>query len=162
MQNTNNIISIQIPQKELDSALSKIQEAHQILSPYLIALTLAERKAMPKMNEKTVPFVEKALNYMESEPTLTPGYLDTEEMRLDFQAAQQLTQVAREAQQLTSKLEDTITLTGSEAYIAALAYYHAIKGAARVNASGAKPIYEDLKKRFAFNGRRTKKPEGLE
>ncbi len=157
MQSTNNVISIQVSKKELDSAKAKLREAYEILKPYLVALTPEERKELPKMSDKTVPFVEKTLSYMENKPELNPGYLDAKEMSLDFHAAQDLTDVAREAQRITSGLNDTIMLTGSEAYVASLAYYHAIKGATRVNAPGAKPIYEDLKKRFAFNGRRNSK-----
>ncbi len=161
MQNTNNVISIQIPQEELDSAMAKLQEVFNQLSPYLVALTTEERKTLPKMSDKTIPFVEKTMGYMNSDPTLSPTYVDVEEMQIDFQAARELTQVLREAQRICSGLNDTIMLTGSEAYVAALAYYHAIKGASRINVPGAKPIYEDLRKRFATTSRRPDSTEAV-
>lgn len=101
------------------------------------------------------------MSYINSEPSLTPAYVDVEEMEIDFQAAQQLTQVLREAHRICSGLNDTIMLTGSEAYVAALVYYHAIKGASRANMPGAKPIYEDLRKRFATTSRRPASTEAL-
>ncbi len=155
MKNTNNVVSIQAPDKDLKSALNKLEEAQAILAPYLIALTAEERKTLPKMSDKTIPFVEKAIDYIESKPALKPAYIDVEEMRIDFQAAQKLTKVLRMAQQICSRLDDTIMLSGSEAYVAALSYYHAIKGASKVNVPDAKPVYDDLKKRFVNTSRRS-------
>jgi len=45
-------------------------------------------------------------------------------------------------------LDDTMLLCGSEAYIAVLAFYTYLQGAAKVNVPGAKTIYEDLSTRF--------------
>ncbi len=45
-------------------------------------------------------------------------------------------------------LSDTITLSGSEAYTAALAYYNSVKQAAKANVPNTQPVYEDLRKRF--------------
>ena len=42
-------------------------------------------------------------------------------------------------------------MAGSEAYIASLSYYNSVKMAAKLNVPGAKPIYDDLKKRFTKN-----------
>ena len=40
-------------------------------------------------------------------------------------------------------------LSGSEAYIALLAYYNSVKIASRMNIAGATAIYDDLKQRFS-------------
>lgn len=45
-------------------------------------------------------------------------------------------------------LDDTMMLAGSEAYVAALAFYNAVKGVGRANVPGAALIYEDLRGRF--------------
>jgi hypothetical protein len=47
-----------------------------------------------------------------------------------------------------------MTLSGSEAYVASLAFYNSVKQAARINVPGAKAIAEDLKLRFARQGKR--------
>ena len=41
-----------------------------------------------------------------------------------------------------------MTLSGSEAYVASLAFYNSVKQAAKINIPGAKAISEDLKLRF--------------
>jgi hypothetical protein len=53
------------------------------------------------------------------------------------------------------QLDDTMVLTGSEAYLAVLAFYNYIKGAAKANVTGVQTIYDDLNARFP--GRAAKK-----
>ena len=48
---------------------------------------------------------------------------------------------------------------GHEAYESALAFYNAVKVAARNNVPGAKVIYEDLSQRFPGAGRKTNNVE---
>jgi len=47
-------------------------------------------------------------------------------------------------------------LAGSEAYTGALVYYGSVQMAAKTGQGNAKPIFEDLNRRFAGIGRRTK------
>ena len=54
-------------------------------------------------------------------------------------------------------IEDTVILAGSEAYVAALSYYNAVKQAVKMNVAGAKVIYDDLRTRFEGNGPRSAK-----
>jgi len=51
-------------------------------------------------------------------------------------------------QQLVNLVDDTMLLSGSEAYMASLAFYNYIKGAEKAGVAGADMIYDDLKKRF--------------
>ena len=143
-----NIVSIQIPEKDVATAVKKLQEVKDLLKPYLIALKPDERKKMLTMGDKTLPFVEKAAEYAQTRKDFTPPYVQVDEFLIDLQAVNDLTQVYREAQQLCKNLDDTILLSGSEAYAEALAYYQAIKQAAKRNIPDAKPIYEDLRQRF--------------
>ena len=52
------------------------------------------------------------------------------------------------------RLDDTMTLSGSEAYGAVLTFYNYIKGAAKSNVPGAQTIFDDLSTRFP--GRKVK------
>ena len=126
-----------------------------LLKPYLIALTPAERKNLPKMSDRSTPFVEKVLDYSRTNPEMAPAYLDVNELQIDVQSVRELNQLARQSQKLASGLDDTMMLAGSEAYVASLAYYNSVKVAARLNVPGAKLIHDDLKKRFEAQGRRS-------
>lgn len=56
---TENLISIQIPQADLDAVNTALETINTTLSPYLQALTPQQRKTLPKMSDGTLPFVNK-------------------------------------------------------------------------------------------------------
>lgn len=148
-----NKISISIPEKLYQDVLLKLTEAKallspSLLSPYVIALQAEERRALPKMGDKTFPFVEKALEYAQANPALSPGFIDMPEWQKDNEAHARLTSLYRLAEQLCSSVDDTMMLCGSESYTAALGFYNSVRQAAKMNVTDAKPIAEDLAKRF--------------
>ena len=144
----SNVVSVQITPKEVEDSVKRLKELQSKLQDRLIALQPSERREVPKMSDKTLPFVEKVVDYANSRPEFVPFYLSVEELNIDFKAVNDLKQILREAEQLCQSLNDTITLSGSEAYTAALAYYNSVKQAAKSNVPNAQPVYEDLRKRF--------------
>jgi len=147
-----NRVSIVIPAEVKQSVLQKLTEVDGLLKPFLVALSPEERKVLPKMGDGSSPFVGKALGYCKTDPQFMPSYVNIPEMEIDYNAVVDLTDFAHISLKLSSGLNDTITLSGSEAYVAALSYYNSVKNAAKMNVPGAKPIYEDLKKRFENKG----------
>ncbi len=66
----DNRISLRVTaadQKKINEALKTAQET---LKPYLVALTTEERRTLPKMSDRTTPFVEKALGYAQTNPLI--------------------------------------------------------------------------------------------
>ncbi|MBN3520366.1 hypothetical protein JYB62_10155 [Algoriphagus lutimaris] len=143
--------SIEIPEAVLADALGKLNEARELLAPYLIALTPTQRKDLLKMSDGSRPFVEKVMDYVDSEPQFLPPYLPVEELKKDWGAVKGLGPILNSANLFNDNLSDTLMLAGSESFDGALSYYNTVKYAARMNAPGAKGIYEDLKKRFDKN-----------
>lgn len=144
-----NQVSITINAEDLDKIKQAVTVLNETLKPYLISLSTDQRRQTPKMGDGTVPFVSKAMDYAISNPEFSPPYMDLSEMEVDLNAADELTGVYRPLLQLIQQLDDSIMLSGSEACMAALAYYNTVKIAARMNVPGAKAIYDDLKKHFA-------------
>lgn len=142
------MISAEIPEAELQVVKDALRMIQDTLAPYLIALSPEQRRDIPKMRERTKPFVSKVTAYAVSDAQFVPPYLEVQEMKKDYNMALTLTQIHREVAQLESNLSDTAMLAGSEAYLAALTYYNSVKTAERMSVPGAKSIYEDLKKRF--------------
>lgn len=101
------------------------------------------------MGDSTLPFVQKCLDYCQSNPEFAPVYIDFNGLVGDMKVYNQLVPLYRLALQLENKLNDTTMEAGAESYISALSYYNSVKMAAKVDVPGAKAIYEDLKKRFA-------------
>ena len=143
-----NVVSIQISPEDLKQAQELAAKLDAILKPYLIALKPDERAKLPKMGDKTMPFVEKVTEYCVANPEFVPIYMNVKNLNNDLQAANDLTTVYRSIGQLASSLNDTIMLAGSEAYSNALTYYNSVKEANKKNVPNAKTIFEDLKKRF--------------
>ena len=144
----DNRIAIQIPEADVTEINAAIETLKTKLQPYLIALTPEDRKMLPKMSDKTIPFVDKALDYAQNSPQFAPQDMNLPEMKIDLDALNTLTEFYRPLEQIISGFDDTMMLSGSEAYIAALSYYNSVKMAAKMNVPAAKPIYDDLKERF--------------
>jgi len=62
---------------------------------------------------------------------------------------------------LTTEIDDTMTLAGSEAYSAALSIYKVLKNAASMGQPGAKEASIELKNRFPRARKKTEKVEEL-
>ncbi|MEQ9302195.1 MAG: hypothetical protein RIF33_26680 [Cyclobacteriaceae bacterium] len=150
-----NVISIEIPSADLQAVKDALATIQTTLAPYVLALTPEQRKTIPKMSDGTEPFVAKVMDYATSDPQFAPPYMDVPEMKKDFDAVTQLLPILRIVDQLEDNISDTTMMAGSEAYVAALSYYNSVKMAAKLNIPGAKAIYDDLKKRFEANGRRS-------
>lgn len=147
MPNENNI-NIEIPAEDLKKMLEAVNTLKTLTEKYLIALTPTERKGKLKMGDKSIPFVEKVLEYTKSNPKFIAEFMDVKALENDFKAVLELSNLLRPIDQLASGFNDTILLAGGEALSNALIYYNTVKQAAKNNVPGAKVIYEDLKKRY--------------
>lgn len=154
----DNKIDFIIPEEIVEAVTQHLKEITGALQPFLIALTPEERQAIPKINDKSIPFVEKTLDYTVSAPEFAPPYMNTEELKKDMKVFGLLTPLLRKVDQLKDGLEDTTMQAGAESYLNALTYYNSVKMAARIDVPNAKSISEDLGKRFV----KTKKEDNGE
>ena len=159
--NKENVVSIQIPASDLAEVIAKLNDINSLLKPYLVALTPEQRQQVPKMSDKTQPFVEKVMDYAKSNPEFAPFYMNVGELGIDMKAVHDLTAILQIVRPLCDNLNDTEMMSGSEAYVAALTYCNSVKQAAKLNVPSAKAIHEDLRKRFEGQGPAGKKPKPL-
>ena len=124
--------------------------------PGLITLMPEERAAYLNMGERTVPFVQKAIDYAVRNATFVPTFVNLAELQKDFQAAQYLLQVSKQLAELHNSINDSLLLAGSEAYGAALAIYKNTQQAASHGVAGAVEAADDMGTRFP--GRKPTKP----
>ncbi|MCU7614111.1 hypothetical protein N0B16_06645 [Chryseobacterium sp. GMJ5] len=149
---TNNQISVEIPQTVLDEVSQKLQDCKTLLAPYLKALTADQRKSLFKMGDKTVATVQKVKSYLETNPEFAPAYMDKAEFLKDEAVVTGLSPLSNLTEQLSSDIDDTVMLAGSEALMASMLYYGTAKEAASKGVATAKPVYEDLSQRFSKKG----------
>lgn len=155
---TRNLVSADIPDSDIQKVRDALKTIMDTLLPYLIALTPEERRTMLKMGDGTEPFVEKVLDYIDSNPQFLPAIIFPAEMKKDWKTWNQLVPLLRLVDQLQSNLNDTIMEAGSELYADCLGYYGGVQFGVKMNFPDAKPIEEDLRKRFVGQGRRRKPP----
>lgn len=153
----SNKISI-LPTEEKVAAINeKIKALRDELKELLVVnLTAEDRSNMLHMGGKSVDFVNKSLDYAGLNLPLVPAYLNLDEAKKDLSLVRILTPIIQELNTMSGGLEDLSMVAGSEAYDAALIFYHSLKGANRSQVSGANTIYQDLKSQFP---RATRKKE---
>jgi hypothetical protein len=151
-----NRISIEPSMAVVKEAIGDVTKAYTILKPYLQALAKDERQSLPKMSDKTVSFVEKTDNYTQSHGEFSPAFLDVPEMAKDLGAVKVLKPLLDVLASFHSDVDDTVLLCGSEAFAASRIYYNSVVYAAKQGVQAAKPIAEDLAKRFPGRARKTK------
>lgn len=143
-----NRVSITLSPETIQKVKEAVKVLEDNLQPLLVKISAAERRELPKMGDKTVAFVTKATEYAERNSNIVPAYIDVPELRKDIGTVESLRTIAGELEKLSDQLNDTMMLAGSEAYTAALAFYGAVKVAAKMNQPGAEVIYNELKQRF--------------
>ena len=154
-----NRLSGALTQNDQDRIKSFLAEISIILKPFIQGLSIEERQTLPKMKDKTIPFGDKVLSYCDSNPEFAPNFLDKAELKKDLVLAKALKPIWDAVSVLYSDIDDTMMLAGSEAYEGSLFYYHSVKYAAKKGNVAAKPIIEDLAKRFPGPKSRQKKEE---
>lgn len=147
----HNQISATLTPEDMQEIMDAIGVLQRKL-PFLINMTLDERRTHLKMGDRSVPFVGKSLDYSQTNNHLVPPFLDVTEFDKDMVLINQLTQIERPLLSLAEGINDTKLLAGSEAFSAALLFYQAVKLAAQMNIPGVKSIYEDLRARFPSRG----------
>ncbi|MGC2238357.1 MAG: hypothetical protein WA584_19540 [Pyrinomonadaceae bacterium] len=145
---SENRISIQFSEADAKDINQVIKMLITKFSPYLIALTADDKRAVPKVGDKGAAFMQKSAGYMDANPEFIPMFLDKAEADKDFEGFSAMHEFLRLLAPLVSNMEDTALLCGSEFYRACLNYYDTVKRAAENNVPGARAIYEDLKVYF--------------
>ena len=154
-----NRISIQLSQTDITEINDAIATLAAKLQPILIALEADDKKSLAKIGGKGVSFVDKTVQYAINNSEFLPPFISSEELKKDFDAFNMLNNFLRPLMQITKNLDDTATLCGSEAILAALAYYNSVKQAVKMGVPNAKTIYDDLSIRFEAQKARKLKPE---
>jgi hypothetical protein len=125
--------------------------------PFLVDLNAEERKALPKMGDKSRVFVSKALEIATQNPDFLPRSFDLEELRRDVQLFEALYPLLLSLTQLQELLDDTCLAVGSEAYAAALQVYNYAKASG--NGGGMDAVIGEMGQRFARKPRKAKTQE---
>ena len=147
----DNRITATLSQADLTAVMDAISTIRTKL-PFLLDLTLEERRQLPKMGDKSRAFVQQALEVATQNEDMLPRSFSVEEMRRDVELANALQPIMVGLNQLQELVDDTYLQVGSEAYTAALLVYQYARAAGKGAALDG--MLDALGQRFA---RKTKK-----
>jgi hypothetical protein len=142
----NNKVSAKFSPADREAVMQAITTIRQKL-PFLIDLSTEERKALPKLGDKSRAFVSKALEIAAQNPDFLPRSFDLDEMRRDIELFEALYPILLSLTQLQELVDDTSVAVGSEAYAAGLMVYNYAKASGK--GAGLDSMVDDLGRRFA-------------
>jgi hypothetical protein len=152
---TSSRISAEIIPADKQAVLTSIAEAQAKL-PFLVSLTIDERKTLRKMGQESIPYVEDTLRAVKAFPDALPPSFDKAEFERDANLVTSLRDIQIAANAFSETIDDTIMAAGVDAMSAADLAYGYLKTAAKNNVN-LKQLVDQIGKRFEGQGKKTPK-----
>lgn len=159
-------MSSRVDTKKLAAAIKKatahIQEAHNVLEPYLVLLSPEERKATLKPGEGALDAVAETAARLSNEKfagIVATSKMDLEAIREDVANIKLLATLVPQLTALVTRIGDTRLRWGGEAYSEALTPYGVMKAHAENDAEVAEAI-DPMTSHLAMGRRRKPKEAG--
>lgn len=112
---------------EQQQTILELIDQIQAQLPFLIDLNAEERRALPKLGNKSQAFVDQGLILANQNSGILPRNFDLDEYQRDVALFRQLHPLVMALGQLQGRLEDTLLAAGSDAYSQTLLVYQAAK-----------------------------------
>jgi hypothetical protein len=156
-----NRISAVIPPATVTDVITKITDAFNLLKPYLLAtLTAEEIDGLAKLGEKSEPFAGKGIEFAKTNSNLVPSWVNIPEAEKDFAYFEALRPIDILLDQFAKQVASSKIEAGAEVLDAVNDFYKSVQQAHESGVLTATPIYDEMKKRYAANGRRPNKGNG--
>lgn len=153
-----NRISAVIPATVITDASTKITDAFNLLKPYLLStLTAEEVGGLAKLGEKSEPFADKGLEFAKTNSTFVPGWVSIAEAEKDFGYFEALRPVDILLEQFAKQVANSRIEAGAEVMDAVNDFYKAVQQAHLNGVPAATPLYNEMKKRYMAQGRKSSK-----
>lgn len=154
-----------MPYQNIDAVVSAadlqaIKDAFAVVLnklPFLVNLTVAERKSTFKAGPNSLSFLTRAATAAQANPAIFPASLDIPAFQKDVNLFVVLTELGTLADSVASQIDDTRLAVGGEAMQESSLVYKYVQTAAK-NTPGLKPVAEDLGERFKKAGKQ-KEPD---
>lgn len=126
--------------------------------PFLVNLTMEERKSIAKAGPDSLSFLQNSLTTALTNPGVLPANFSTAEFKNDVELFALLTEIFTLAASVASQIDDTRVAVGGEAMQQASQVYTYVKTASKVT-PGLRPIAEQLGERFKRAGKSKQPPK---
>jgi hypothetical protein len=141
-----DLITTTLPAATMTEIMGLIAQLEEKLAPLRVALSAEERQGLPKMGDKSEAFVRRCLEIATQDDSFLPRSFDVAEFRTDVEAFTQTQQVELALSRLLEGVTGGRLEAGSEAFVAALDCYSALRRAGLEEQLG--DVGDALVKRF--------------
>lgn len=149
-----------MPYQNIDAAVSAadlqaIRDAFALIAsklPFLVSLTVEERRATFKAGPDSLSFLTKAATAARDNPTIFPLSFDREGFLKDVELFAVLSEIGTQADSTSSRIDDTRLAVGGEAMQGGSLVYKYVQAAAKTT-PGLKTVAEQLGERFRKAGK---------
>jgi hypothetical protein len=149
-----------MPYQNIDATVSAadlqaIRDAFALIAsklPFLVSLTVEERRATFKAGSDSLSFLTNAAAAATAHPTIFPPSFDREGFLKDVELFAVLTEIGSQADSTSSRIDDTRLAVGGEAMQGGSLIYKYVNAASKTT-PGLKPIADQLGERFRKAGK---------
>ena len=146
----SNKITYDFTDVQKDAVLQKITDL-KLQMPFLVNLTMEERKKFKGIGNKNVSYVQKCLEGAQAFPNELKKNFDTTEFKKDVNLFNNLLGVQIACQSLLELIDDSMKAAGVDAMGASSEVYASLKSSAKSNAS-VKNLVAEIAERFKGQG----------
>lgn len=115
--------------------------------PFLLKLSVDERRAIFKAGPDSVSFLQNALAAVQTKPEIFPNTFNQAAFAKDVELFAALTGIATRVDSVASAVDDTRLAVGGEAMQAGIQVYEYVRAAEKTQ-PGLKPLADQLGERF--------------
>lgn len=123
---TQNLVSASITPEAKGAILDSLADVRSKLG-FLLTLRSDEKAGIFKAGKEYGPFLAECHKVAKAHPDILPGVFNTAEFDRDYQLAQDVGAIADTLEQLAEGVSHTLTAGRSDALVAALDVYAAVK-----------------------------------
>jgi len=153
----SNHVSAVLGAEDVQAVFAAIATIREKL-PFLIDLSVQDRRSLPKMGDRSRAFVEKTLEVAKQNPDFLSRSFDLEEFERDVLLHREMNRINMALAQLHELVDDTTLATGSDAYTASLEAYAFAKAVGK--GDGLDQMRALMSQRFSRNsGQSSPAPE---
>ena len=144
-----NLITATLADADRDAVLAAIATIKEKL-PFLLDLSLDQRRYLVKMGDGNKPFVDKCQSALNQNADILPPAFGLAEFNSDYALYAALQPVVVQITQLAELLDDTLMAVGSDLYNASLEGYTYLKAAGQ--GQSLDELRKDMATRFKQRG----------
>ena len=146
-----NKISTPFSEADKTGVLAKIKDAKNAM-PFLISLTIEEKKKLKGIGNKNLSYVQKCLEGALAFPNELKVNFDTAEFQKDVNLFNNMLAIQLACLSLFESVDDTMKAAGIDCMGSSSEVYESLKSSAKSNAS-VKAIVKEIGERFAAQKR---------